>query len=422
MPNTGAIRQIYVPSTGRAIVVHGDKVYRLGSDMTYAQCPGGLLTKKGPVSIADNGTVAVLVDGNFGYVLDLTSNVITRITSDAFYGADRVCFLNGVFLFNKPGTQQFYWTSLYSTDLDALDFASAEGSPDLLVSILVDHSEAWMFGDKSTEVFYYSGNPDQAIERMQGAFIEHGCAARHSVAKLDNTVFWVGKDSNGSGTVWRANGYTPQRISTHAVEYALQQYDDISDAIAYTYQQDGHAFYVLTFPGAEKTWVYDAATQAWHEREYRDPTTGLPTRHRSNCMAFYGGMHIVGDFEDGRIYHLDPDYYTDDGDPLVASRSSPVVSNSPARLVIKSIQVEVESGVGLESGNDPQIMLDWSDDYGRTWSNQLFASMGKVGEYSKRVIFRRLGAARNRIFRVSISDPVKRVITWADVDGQAAGN
>jgi hypothetical protein len=197
-------------------------------------------------------------------------------------------------------------------------------------------------------VFYYSGNADQPIERIQGAFIEHGCAAPQSVAKLDNTVFWIGRDSNGQGTVWRANGYTPQRISTHAIEYALQSYSQISDAIAYTYQQDGHAFYVLTFPQANKTWCYDAATGAWHERSYRNTTTGNDERHRSNCLIYFGGVHVVGDYADGRVYALDPDYYTDDGDPLVSVRTCPVVSNSPNRLFHQCLTIEIEEGVGLD--------------------------------------------------------------------------
>jgi len=346
LSGSGGIRQIYVPSTGQAIVVRGNKVYRLSTNWTYTLLDFELSTQSGYVSIADNGTDAVLVDGIAGYVLNLASNVITKIANEAFYGADRVGFLDGYFIFNKPQTQQFYISGLYNTTFDGLDFASAEGSPDMLISLLVDHREVWMFGDSSTEVFYNSGNSDFPIERIQGAFIEHGCAAKHSVAKLDNTVFWIGKDANGNGTVWRANGYTPQRVSTHAIEYAFQSYPIISDAIAYTYQQDGHAFYVLTFPTAGKTWCYDVSTVAWHERSYRDPATGKDGRHRSSCLAFYGGKHIVGDYADGRIYHLDPDFYSDDGDPLISSRSAPVIQDGGKRVFFKSIEIFAQVGVG----------------------------------------------------------------------------
>ena len=358
-PNAAPVRAVYAPAAGKLIVVCGNKVYRVDGRWNYTQCPGELATASGVVCIADNGTDAVLVDGNNGYVLNLASNVVSRITSDAFYGADRVGFIDGYFIFNKPATQQFYISSLYGTDFDALDFASAEGATDLLVSLIVDHREVWMFGETTTEVFYNSGNPDFPIERMNGAYLEHGCAAPHSVAKLDNTVFWVGKDANGSGTVWRANGYSPQRISTHALEYAIQSYSNINDAVAYTYQKDGHAFYVLTFPSANKTWVYDAATGLWHERAYW--LNGDFLRHRSNCCAFYAGVHVVGDFANGKLYALDSEYYMDDGEPLVAQRAAPVVSNGSKRLFHRAIQIEIEEGVGIIPDSSDYIITETGD-------------------------------------------------------------
>jgi len=354
VPGEGGIRAVYTPSSGKMIAVRGDTVYRIDGNWNYVACIGTLLTKSGRVSIADNGTIAAIVDGIYGYTMNLATSVVERITSESFAGgANIVQFLDGYFVFNRPDTQVFFWSDLYSSNVDGLSFASAEGAPDILVSLIVDHRECWMFGDTSTEVFVNTGDPDQPIQRMNGAFLEHGCAAPHSVAKLDNTVFWVGKDSNGQGTIWRANGYTPQRISTHAIEFAIQGYARISDAIAYTYQQDGHAFYVLTFPSANKTWCYDAATQMWHERSYRDTTTGNLGRHRSNCCAFFGGVHVVGDYSDGRIYALDPDYFTDDGDPLVALRSAANLKNAGKRLFHRSILIEVENGV-----SDQQTELD----------------------------------------------------------------
>jgi len=344
LDGTGPVRGLFTPAIGKMIAVQGDSVYRVDGNMTQTLCTGSLLTITGQVSIAENGTVAVIVDGNYGYVLDLASNAVVQITDPAFYGADKVGFIDGYFIFNKPDTQQFYISSLYGTNFDALDFASAEGAPDKLISLLVDHREVWMFGESTTEVFYNSGNGDFPIERITGAYLEHGCAAAHSVAKLDNTVFWLGRDNNGRGMVWRANGYSPQRISTHALEYAIQTYGVISDAIAYTYQADGHSFYVLTFPSASVTWCYDAATGLWHQRAWWD--AGDFYRHRSNCITFFANKHLVGDFEDGRVYWLDPDYYMDDSEPLVAQRAAPVVSNDEKLLYHRSIEIIIESGVG----------------------------------------------------------------------------
>ena len=174
-----------------------------------------------------------------------------QITDPDFAGAVTVGYIDGYFVFNQPDSQIIWVTSLLDgTSIDPLEFASAEGSPDGLVSLIVDHREVWLFGTNSVEVWYDAGLTDFPLTRIQGAYNEIGCAAAYSVAKLDNGLFWLGSDARGRGIVYRANGYTGQRISTHAVEFAIQSYNDISDAIAYTYQQEGHAFAVRGAGGA----------------------------------------------------------------------------------------------------------------------------------------------------------------------------
>jgi hypothetical protein len=305
--------------------------------------------------------------------------------------------------------------------VDPLDFASAEGDPDGLVSLIVDHREAWLFGSNSIEVWYDAGLPDFPLQRIQGAFNEIGCAAPYSVAKLDNGLFWLGSDARGRGIVYRANGYTGVRVSTHAVEWQIQQYTDLSDAIGYTYQQDGHAFYVLIFPSAQTTWVYDVATQAWHERA--GWSNGDFVRHRSNCQVVYDDKVIVGDFENGNIYAFNLDVYADNGDIqkwLRSWRALPTGTNNLKRSAQHTLQIDCETGVGLNTGqgDDPQIMLRFSDDGGHTWSNERWMSMGKVGEYYKRSFARRLGMTlklRDRVYEISGTDPVKIAIMGAQL-------
>jgi hypothetical protein len=238
---------------------------------------------------------------------------------------------------------------------------------------------------------------------------------------MDNGVFWLGKDARGQGIVYRANGYTGQRISTHAVEWHIQTYGNISDAVAYTYQQDGHSFYVLTFPSANKTWVYDVATNAWHERA--GWVNGEFTRHRSNCQMFFNSEVIVGDYENGKLYAFDPTVYADDGQIqrwLRSWRALPTGQNNLRRTAHHSLQLDCESGVGLNlgQGDDPQAMLRWSDDGGHTWSNEHWSGMGKIGEYYRRVFWRRLGMTlklRDRVYEVSGTDPVKIAIMGAEL-------
>jgi hypothetical protein len=223
--------------------------------------------------------------------------------------------------------------------------------------VVSNFREVWAFGTNSIEVWYDSGATDFPLQRIQGAFNELGCAAPYSIAKMDNGLFWLGRDRRGQGIVYRANGYQGQRISTHAVEWQIQQYSDMSDAIAYTYQQDGHSFYVLIFPTANTTWVYDAATQAWHERAgFAD---GAFTRHRSNCQMAFNNKIVVGDFQNGNIYAFDLDVYADNGQIqkwLRTWRALPTGQNNLKRTAHHSLQLDCETGVGLNlyPGNDSE--------------------------------------------------------------------
>lgn len=414
----GPIRGLHVASDSALYAVSGSKLYKINSSFSGTEI-GTLLTSEGYVSFADNGTTLVLVDGSYGYASILGSSSSAQISDPDFKAADQVAYQDGYFIFNESGTGRFFISDLNSTDFDALDFTSAEGNPDNIVGLISDHRDLWMFGSQSTEVFFNSGNADFPFERTQGAFIEHGCAAPFSIAKMNNSVFWLSQDNQGDGLIYMAKGYQPQRISTHAVEYAIRTYSDISSAVAYTYQENGHHFYVINFPGASTTWAYDTATGMWHERVYT--LEGNFQRHRANNHAFAYGKHIVGDYENNKIYELTSLAYTDDGDEITRQRVAPHVSSGMARLYFNAFQLDMETGVGLDGassvqGYDPQAMLEFSDDGGHTWSNEKWASFGKIGNRKLRAIWRRLGQSRDRVFKLTITDPVKISIIGAELD------
>ena len=419
----GPIRALWAHQTNGSdfYVVSGNEVYKM-STMTGDPVLLGTVSGTGPVSIADNGTQLFFACNPDSYIYNEVTNVFAQITDPDFPGAVTVGYLDGYFVFNEPDSQRVWVTSLLDgLSVDPLDFASAEGSPDGLVGIIVDHREAWLFGTDSVEVWYDAGLADFPLTRIQGAFNEIGCVAAFSIAKLDNGLFWLGTDARGQGIVYRANGYTGQRVSTHAIEYAIAQYSDISDAIAYTYQQEGHAFYVLTFPTGNATWVYDVSTQAWHERA--GWLNGAFTRHRSNCQCNFLGNTVVGDFENGNIYKMNLNVYSDNGDTqkwLRSWRALPTGTNNLKRTAHHTLQLNCESGVGLidGQGSDPQAMLRWSDDGGHTWSNEHWSPMGKIGAYYQRVFWRRLGMTvklRDRVYEVSGTDPVKVAIMGAEL-------
>lgn len=456
---TGPVRGLWT-FDNNMYVVSGNTLYKVDTEYTITAL--GTVANDGPVSMTDDGIHLMVACNGPSFVYNADTNVFGEITDPDFPGALTVSYLGGYFVFIEPNSQRVWTTTLLDpTSIDPLDFASAEGDPDHLVSSITDHSEVWLFGGNSVEVWYNAAAAGAGfpLQRIQGAFNEIGCAATFSVAKLDNGLFWLGSDDRGRGIVYRSQGYTGVRISTHAVEWQIQQYGDISDAIAYTYQQDGHAFYVLTFPTAQATWVFDVASQAWHERASFN--NGNFSRHRSNCQVSFNQEIIVGDFQNGNLYAFDLEVYSDGPRTqkwLRSWRALPTGTNTFKRTAQHSLQLDCETGVGLQgvvevpgrvyltpmvvSGSvgivdqieiinavdnfvQPQVMLRWSDDGGHTWSNEHWKTMGGVGEYGTRVIWRRLGMTgklRDRVYEISGTDPVKIAIMAAELDIDVAAS
>lgn len=427
----GPIRLIHRDPQDRVFVASGNQMYSIAYSGTIwsKTLLGALNTSNGTMKAAStllpNGDcVTVFVDGTDSYAFKYISGSGTfdsyaNLSYVQVDDASHVSFIDGYFLFNKLNTGQYYTSTWGDFSVDPLSFATAEGDPDNLVAMIDNHRYLWLFNEKTTEVVIDTGNPDFPFERVPSGFIEKGCAAPFSVAKVDGVVFWLGRDRTGQGIVYAAQGLQPQRISTHAIEIAIQGYDpdSITAADGYTYSMNGHSFYVINFP--ETTWVYDLTTKLWHERAYNN--AGLLERHRANYHEFIPqyNIHLVGDYADNRIYQFDDTVFADDTSAIKRIRSSPHISNSMKRLFCNSLQLDIESGVGLSGGvqgADPQAMLDWSDDGGHTWSSEMWASIGAIGAYKARAKWNRLGSFRDRVFRITISDPVKVSLLGAELD------
>jgi hypothetical protein len=460
---TGPVRAMWSHQT------RGDDFYVASGEEFYQGTARklGNISGTGPVSIADNGTQLFIACGEKGYIYNESTNQFAEITDPDFPGAVTVCYLDGYFVFNEPNSQKIWVSQLLDgTSIEPLDFASAEGSPDGVVAVINDHKELWVFGTDTTEVWYNAGLADFPLAPIQGAFNEVGCVAAFSVVKLDNSIFWLGSDPRGEGIVYRADGYTAKRVSTHAVEWQIQQYSDITDAVAYSYQQEGHTFYVLNFPTANRTWVYDVSTGAWHERASFN--NGILGRHRSNSYCNFQGQAFVGDYENGNVYNMSLYRYQDAYEPqkwIRSWRALPTGQNDLKRSAQHNMQLDIEAGVGLSftptaiesgtayfgtsnnndtetnavvtdngdylifnmtvvpepestQGEDPEVMLRWSDDGGHTWSNEHWVKIGKIGVYGRRAIWRRLGMTekiRDRVYEVSMTDPVKTTIMGAEL-------
>lgn len=411
-----------IVSNGFSWFVSRNQVYRVSSSYVSTLC-GTISSLSGPISMAANDSQIIIVDGTAGYLINTTTAVVAAISDPDFpNGVTQSTYQDGFFIVAGDGTGKFYINEQPNNGAawNGLDFASAEGSPDNTISVISSHRELWLVGSDSAEIWINTGNADFPFERSGNVFIEHGCAAPFTLDKIDNTVFWLGSDSRGQGTVWRANGYTPQRISTHAIEYAISRYSRIDDAYSLTYQQEGHLFYVLTFPTGNQTWVYDAATNEWHERAAFNHFTSELSRWNPSCHVFFNGKHLVGDSTNGNIYSLEMDVYTDNGDPIKRIRSAMTISDKQLRQFFSMLQVVMESGVGDLTTPNPLLMLRYSNDNGHTWSDVVTGGIGKtvgsVGEYGKRVIYRRLGSGRNRVWEVSMTDPVKFAVIGALIE------
>jgi hypothetical protein len=353
------------------------------------------------------------------YALNFT---ILPSTDGAFSGGNTVDIVDNYFVYNRPASQQFAASNPLSPITPALSFSSKDGAPDNLVSLIVDHREVYCLGEQSSEVWVDVGSFPFPFQRIPGTSTQHGIAAKFSVSRLGNSFAYVSRNNRGEAQIMMMNGYVPTRISTHAVEQTLlNQY--IDDAISWTYQQEGHECYVVSFPTLDLTWVYDISTTMWHKWLSID-TTNTYHRHRGNCCAVFNGKVYVGDFDNGIIYLLDPSNFTDNGGEIRRLRRAPHIVTDFQREYLDELQIQFQPGVGNQSdpGQSPQAMLRWSNDGGSTWSNEHWTSIGAVGLYKNRAIWRRLGWARDRVFEVVVTDPVNAVIISSNLKASQGEN
>jgi hypothetical protein len=300
---------------------------------------------------------------------------------------------------------------------DPLDIAGKTGSADNIQCLAAIHGELWLIGELTSEIWANTGAADFTFGRIQGAFINHGCVAPYSLSQQDVSLFFLTQDRQGNAIVAMSSGYSMERVSTHAIEQDIQSYSKIDDAIGYCHQIDGHAFYILTFPTANRTWAFELATKQWHERGSLD-SNGVLNRHRGNCFAFAYGQGHVGDFQNGRLYVFDQNFYLDGDAPIPRIRTFPhlIQDGNMVEYTRFIADIEVGQSAGTTPDNPPQISLRWSDTRGATFGNPVMRSMGATGEYYVSPQWRRLGFARDRVFEISWSEPLRTSLNGAFIE------
>lgn len=373
---------------------------------TYYVLAAGLTADAFEVALTDVGAAIITTGSQSG------THTMTTIGYGFPNGAQLVSYMNGRFIACQPNTQNFFVSEVLNGGWwDQLNVQTADSNPDFITGQVVSHNELIVFCELSGEVFYDSGTvPSPFVRNVSGVF-EVGCKAPYSIARIDNSVMWLGNSSTGKGIVYRLNGFTPTRISTYSIEYAIQSMSLITDAIAFAYQQDGHHFYVLTFPTGGRTFVFDINTNMWHERA--ELAGGVLTQWQVKQYAFFDNKHLVCDIDRGRIYSLDLNVFTDGLASKKWIRSWRTPDTDMKRVAHHKLTLDIESGVGV--GVDQQIMMRFSDDGGHTWSNELWRDIGASGQYRKRVFWHRLGitSGRPRVYELSGTSPVKTILLGA---------
>lgn len=393
------------------VVVHTG-VYSI-SIAGVATIIGTINTSAGFVGMASSGFELVIVDGVDGWVWNDTT--FTRITDADFVEAQQVKFIKGRFVVNSPGTGRFYMSASYNAlSWAALDYATAEVDPDDMIALEVDHQELWTMGEYTNEVQTYNGNVDFPFESMPGGFSEWGVAASRSVAKGDNKVIWLAQTRTGGRQVVNATGFVPVVISSDSLEERMSGFSRVDDAYAFVVKaSDKHLFYVITFPTANETHVYDFATSLWHGWE----SYGVG-RFRIATATYWNNKYWMGDAINGNLYTFDHSTYSDNGLSMVRSRKAEHHADNQDRLFCHSLEVLVNSGGGLLTGQgaDPQIALYVSNDGGKTYGNAKNRSLGKQGKYKTRVKWDRMGEYRHRVYEIRVSDPIDVSIIDAYVE------
>jgi len=407
--------------------------------------PNGLIVASTP-TLSDNGgaiaanTMVSSVD-TIGLTLTMSQNAIGnnftatvtlsippfgQITDPGFPpNPQRLWFIEGWLGVNQGGSRSWQTTgpAPYSMLFPGAFQANKDSSSDNLVTMMENNREAWLVGERTSEVWFNSGGTNFSFSRIPGVGPQIGCAAVHSIARAGQQLVWLGRNEQGQNIVVVTSQYTWDKISTPAIDYEIAQYPVISDAIAYAYEEGGNLFYMLTFPTADVTWCFDFTNQEWHQRASYNATTGQFHRHQSNCFIDFGDTRIVGDYQTGQLHQMSRNYYTDAGNAIRRVRRSPHVwvKQTRERLFFSQLQIEFTPGVGLQvgQGSNPQVMLRYSDDGGFTWSNELWTGIGLAGQTKNRAIWRKLGRARDRVWEVNFTDPVQCDIIGATLYAQA---
>lgn len=418
----------YSPTSGgltrveALLVVRGDRIIAINKDGKYltqlavtsgvAPSGGSEIMDSGVYQLAGQRYCVFTDSGLVLYYTDQGSLAWRRVSDADAVASTSLAIFGTDILVTTQGSESFYLTPDLTT-WDPLDFASAEALPDELVRIYRNGDTVLLFGEAGVEFWARVDSADFPYAPIKGANVDYGLVAKWSVAKVGGAVVYLAKNPAGQVSLVRLSGYQASKISSQDWDAIVNDYAETADAEAFAYTMGGHAFYQISFPTAGKTWLFDATTGAFSELQ-----SDNANRHRARLNAFAFGDHFVTDYANGKIYRMRHDIYSDNGTPIHMEFRTKHFFKDYQNVTVNALHLDIESGVGINTGqgSDPKIMMQYSTDNGRGWSNELWEGMGVGGDTLKRAEWRRLGIGRDFTFRVVISDPVKRVIAGMSID------
>ena len=419
-------RGLFEASNGKLYGVFGDQLHVFNSNgssntnWTTTRLTSGIPGIE-PVQFADNSLSLFIIADGQPYAYTYAGGAFTILSGGAYTAVSSMTYIDGRVVFTEANSKRFFWTDVLSLEAPALNFASAETDPEDTVGLINNNLDLWIFGKRSIEIWYNASQGNTIFARRGNALIDTGCAAARTIQKLNNTVAWLSVDNRGGPIMMVAAGYSPQRISTFALEQYWSNFtaDQIKGASGYPIQLEGHNMYVLNIPGSDTTWVYDFTSSQqmgkpmWSEWK-SDKGDGFQGRHLAVNQVYHKGNHVCSDYIVGTVYVMEG--LTDNDMRIMRERTAPHISNEMKRIIYTNLILLFSTGIVIDQNLDPQAIIQFSDDGGYTWSEERWVSAGKVGQYGLRVDASRLGSGRNRVFRIRCYDPIDWQLSGATLD------
>lgn len=396
-----------------AYAVYGNTLSSIDSDGVATS--RGTIVGENQVDFADNGKLLIIVTGATAYIFTVATNTLAEITDPSLVNPTTVDYLNSQFIFDNNGetsTIGEFSTSQVTTPITAdnivnpLDTATTEAYPDDILRVVVFKDIVVFFGADGIDPWWNSGQGNPPFDPVQGLNRPYGLAGRLAVDTTDEFLYFV----DDQRTPRRLVGAQVNNIGNPALAQEWDSYVRVDDAVVFAYVIDQKNMCQFNFPAANRSWLYHEESGSWFQL-----SSGIDNRrHRGQAHLFIYGKNLIQDHSNGNLYELDFDTFTDNGEVVQRKRSTATIHaglfGEPGKeIFFDKVEFVIETGVGVATGqgSDPQLMVRFTDDGGRTFSAEQWVPVGAGGEYRTLVELFEQGRAVSRIYELAYSEPTR---------------